>query len=584
MRLLPILLLLLLSQTKLHSQRLFQHPVFPLIGPEFTLMSDYNSGLFRYQGSGTLRFRETTNFLRQRRIELLWSPLQYFSNGFGSYLLAFGHQGLQLSHSAGQTDASGGYTWTLPKDIMQSIGFQSQWRQQWKDENRDGFNDYQNGRHHHIIHNLWHYYRGWGFSVHSTYLNARQYQGQEGFQWPEHQLSDSVYGFGSETEQWRTLLRARKKYSKGDLNLVANFQGREENGAYGQRALHARETRQGFAANYQHRETKHESAALVFAERQQVEQAWDNWRDDQNWSHIGLGLHHQRFLTGNWLLKASAMIDYHSLTNWQVLPSLRMDYLRIKLLRTSVMAGRDYRIPRILEEGERYLASQRAWEIGDWQADQVWFISAGLQSKIYRIGPIQQQFKVSYRLQDYQQRLLIDPSLEQQVLVTMEDQELPRQHLIISTLQSQYRKWKWANVFVWRDVQLPYESGHQQSFFSSRMASLNSLTFLHRPRERKKQIWDFRLDHLWRSPQPLPNGDQSPHLQDLRIHVETGRTITSKGNGRIFLFAGAENLLNQQQEILFQQPSNPFAADFDGSARWGDTLGRRWYVGVRLQP
>lgn len=50
MRLLPILFLLFLAQANLAAQRMFQHPITQLLGPEFMSMSDYNSGLFSYQG------------------------------------------------------------------------------------------------------------------------------------------------------------------------------------------------------------------------------------------------------------------------------------------------------------------------------------------------------------------------------------------------------------------------------------------------------------------------------------------------------------------------------------------------------
>ncbi|MEL7423224.1 MAG: hypothetical protein AAFN81_09555, partial [Bacteroidota bacterium] len=95
--------------------------------------------------------------------------------------------------------------------------------------------------------------------------------------------------------------------------------------------------------------------------------------------------------------------------------------------------------------------------------------------------------------------------------------------------------------------------------------------------------WNFRLDHLWRSPQPLPNGEDSPHLHDLRIHLETGRAFSTNRNEKLKVFTGIENLLDQRQEILFQNPDNPFAGNFDGSSVWGNALGRRWYAGIRLQ-
>lgn len=420
MRLLPILFLLSLAQANLAAQRMFQHPIIQLLGPEFMSMSDYNSGLFSYQGLGTRRFRETSNFLRNRLVEFHWTPFYTAPSGFGSFLMPFGHQGLQLSQAAGQTDLSGGYHWTLPKDIKQSIKFQSQWRQQWRDDNRDGFNDYQNGRHHHLIHDLWMQHRRWIFSLFSTYLNVEQHQGQAGFKWPDDRLSDSIYGYGSESKQWRTLFSAQRNYSKGRLYLIANLQGRQEDGAFGQRELASQENRQGVAVSYEHEEEKHRSQILGLAEHQRIAQAWGNWQDQQKWFHLGLGLRHQRFLSGNWLVKASARLDRHTFTGWQLLPSLKGDYLRIKGLRLSVFAGRDYRLPRLLEEGQDYLVGQRTWNIGTYGTDQIWFIGAGAQSDIYHLGEIKQQFKLTYRLQDYQQRYLIDPSIPSEVTVTTE--------------------------------------------------------------------------------------------------------------------------------------------------------------------
>ncbi|MEO0723635.1 MAG: hypothetical protein AAFZ63_03770 [Bacteroidota bacterium] len=583
MRLLIILLFLFLTQANLDAQRMFQHPVIQLLGPELMNLSDHNSELLSYQGLGTRRFCETSNFLRNRQVYFHWTPFYTSSNGFGAFQLPFGEHGLRLIQAAGQTDLSGGYSWTLPKDIAQSVLFQSQWRQQWQDDNQDGFNDYQNGRHHQLIHNLWKQHRRWIFSLFSTYLNAEQHQGQARFKWSEDRLSDSIYGYGNENEQWRTLFSAQRNYSKGRLYLTANLQGRREEGAIGQRELASQENRQGVAASYEHEEQKHRSQILGLAERQRIEQAWDNWQDQQKWFHVGLGLRHQRFLSGNWLVKASARLDRHTFTGWQLLPGLKGDYLGIKDIRLSISAGRDYRLPRLLEDGQDYLVSQRAWNIGTYGTDQIWFIGAGAQSDIYHLGEIKQQFKLTYRLQDYQQRYLIDPSIPSEVTVTTEKGGMANQHLFMGTLQTHYRNWKWTSAIVWQDTELPYQTGEQQRFFTSRLASFNSLTLLRRINRQQKQAWDFRLDHLWRSPQPLPNGEESPHLHDLRIHLETGRTLASKRNEKVKVFTGVENLLDQRQEILFQNPDNPFASNFDGSSIWGNALGRRWYAGIRLE-
>ncbi len=583
MRLLYLLLFLFLFQPDLLTQRMFQHPIIQLLGPEFVTMSDYNSGVLFYQGLGTRRFRETSNFLLHRTTELHWTPVLTAPNGFGAYVLPYGHQGLQISQTTGQTDLSGGYHWKLPWDMHQNIGFQSQWRQQWQDDNQDGFNDYQNGWHHFIIHNINKSYRGWHLTMHNTYVYALLLRVQEGFVWPRDQLSDSIYGYGSEARQWRAIMRATKHFNKSDLDIIANLQGRKESGAYGQRELASRENRQGIAAIYHNKRVKQQSQAVVSVERQVVEQSWDDWSDNQNWLHLGLGLRHQRFLSSNWLIKAAARLDRHSFAGWQLLPSLRADYLRIKGVRLSALAGRDYRLPRILEESQDYLISQRTWQIGDYGTDQIWFIGAGVQSDIYHIGSIKQQLKLTFRLQYYQQRLLIDPSLESTIVVSTVQNEVPNQHLLVGTLQTQYRNWKWLSALVWQDTQLPYQIGEQQRFFTSKLASLNSITFLRRINNSKEQSWDFRLDHLWRSPQELPNGKQSPHLHDVRVHFETGRKISSNQSTAIKIFTGVENLLNQRQEVLFQNPDAPFTRTFDGSSIRGNALSRRWYVGLRLQ-
>lgn len=581
----PIFTLLLFCFSSwLLGQQMYQHPMIQLLGTDYVKMSDFNTGLYNHTGLANQRFRETSNYLLNRRFQMFWTPTYSLANGFGTLQYLYGSKGLQLTQTKGQTDINGGYSWDLPHGFHQSIGVSGRWRNQWADNNQDGFNDYQNGRQYLLIHNLNYSLREWHIYSHSTYLNSNQHQGQANYDWKADPRSDSLYGFGTNSRQWRTKLGTQRYFEHGRLSIDLNLQSHLEEGYYGQRFLRAWEDRQGIQANYWHQQKTLESHAFFLLERQAIDQQWDQWQTEQDWTNFKFGLRHKYFVSGNWLFKGGLVLDYHTANNWQLLPSIKMDYVGIKKIRLSAMAGRDYQLVRPLAIQQPYFISQRQWQTGDYGADRLWYIGAGAQSEIFHLGSVKQQFKLLYRLQDYRQLYVVDPSLNGELNSSLQKGDLPAQHLFMASWQTNYRKWKLSSVYRWRDKTLPYQNGRQQQFLESRHSTFNSLTFLERANHNRKQQWDFRVDHLWRSSQPLPNGTSSPHLHDLRFHFETGRKLSPNHHHMVFAFIGIENALNQQQTQLYTDPEHPFNSSFDGSSLWGNPIGRRWYAGVRWSP
>lgn len=578
------LLLLAFLVNLLPAQQMYQHPVITLLGSDMDRMPQLNSGAFGYQGLGLTRFRETNNFLITRNFQVYWLPFSPLTNGFGRYQLGYGHRGLLLSQAPGQTDLSGGYQWQISGRLYQNLGFQSRWRRQSADDNKDGFNDYQNGRHHFLIHNMYYYGRGWNLTLHNSYLNSNRHQGQLGYNWKEHAGGDSLYGYGTATQQWRSYFMATKGWGYRELTIIANAQAHDEEGHYGQRSLRNQENRQEFTAIFKHQRDDFQSQASLLLSRQELAQHWDDWRDQRDWIHFQFGGHHEQFIHGNLIAKAQVQLDYHSMTDWQLMPNLRLDYLGVKKLRLSLMGGRDYRLPRLLEEQQAFLVSQRQWLLDTYGADRLWYGAASAQSDIYHIASFRQQLKLTYRVHHFNQLHLVDPSVDGLVTGELLQDNIPLQHLLMASLQTNLNRWRWTSTYRFRDIPLPYQIKEQQQFLESKHSTFNSINYLRRANGDIKQQWDLRFHHLWRSPQPLPNGTKSPQLHDLRIHLETGRKINRKWNDIISLFVGVENLLDQQQTDVFQNPDTPFGLGFDGSSAWGSPIGRRFYAGVRWQP
>lgn len=579
------LLLLSASVCWLPAQQLYQHPMLSFLGTDLNRMTSLTSGALGYQGLGTNRFQDTHNFLNNRHISLHWHPFYPQPNGFGCFMMPSGYSGAFLSQGPGQTDLGGGYGWNHQNDIHQSFGVQSRWQNQWADNNNDGFNDYQKGRHYLLHHRIGIWTDEWRVALYSTYLNANRHQGQEGYDLATNAGGDSIYGYGTDTRQWRSFLRADKRFRHGgEITLVANLQAHREEGYYGQREIRAQEIRQEIGGHYSYRKPNFRSAAAFLISTQDLGQSWADWQDHRNWTNAQLGIHHEHFLRGDLLVKAQAQVDYHSMTDLQLLPSLRLDYLGIKGLRLGVMAGRDYRLARILEEQEGLLLSQRQWQLDDYAPDRLWYTGLSAQSDIYEMGSVKQQLKVTYRAHHFTQLHLIDPSLEGLVSDELLQEDIPTQHMLIANLQTNIYRWRWTSTYRYRDIPLLYQNGTQQQFMESKHSTFNSLSYMRRLDNAIRQQWDVRLYHLWRSPQELINGEQSPHLHDLRIHLESGRSLRGHWEHRVFVFAGVENLLNQRQDDLFQNADTPFGLGFDGSSAWGNAIGRRFYVGVRWQP
>lgn len=584
---LPILLLILLClqlPTTLTAQRLFPHPVLTMLGTDLAEMGDVNTGLYAYNGMGSVDLLLTTSRQEYPGVGLSWIPKDGIPNGWG-LLQMKPNNSRYISWAASD---KGGYEgaaklyWDNRRWGTQQTFLNIQGNQRLADKNNDGFRDQLAYSTYNLQHKLSARISDIDLQAYAQYFGQRQHGGELAYDWKQQAGSDSTYGFGSKMNQWIGGVSAQHSWHGGHkLHLNALWRMHQEDAVYGQRDWLTQERRTGVAANYSWQKKSTLTNIYSFYQRQVLQQQWDNWSFNPNWDRWAWGGQHRRFLTSKIMVEAGLAIDYHTADRWKLLPNFRFDYLLHKKVRLGLLGGRNYRWQRTTTALKPYLMSQRTFDQTSYGPDRLWYIGGLLQSQALSFGQWELSGKAVYQARWLTQQLLIDPTQENELLVSHQLTAGPWQHVLVITAQARRNNFTAGISYRWRDKSIALPGGQGQAFFESRQSILTQVAYS-KNINRTLSWMKVSSDYLLQSSMRLPNEEISPYLHHWRCQVDLQWKRIRKGRLYPTTFIGGENLLNQKQDERYQFADQPFSQNFDGSNRWGDVIGRRWYAGVRL--
>ncbi|MEL7220172.1 MAG: hypothetical protein AAGJ93_02570 [Bacteroidota bacterium] len=583
---LPILALLLslLLPLALTAQRLYPHPILRLLGTDLAEMGDTKVGLHAYDGIGSTDLLLTKSWQENRKVALSWIPLNGLPNGWG-LLQTKTNTGRFVSWSGsdkGAYEGAANIYWNTRRRMQHSTFFNVQGNQRIADENEDGFRDQQAYSTYNFQHNLTVQTNDIDLQAYVQYFGQRQHGGELGYDWKQQAGSDSTYGFGSETNQWVAGVSAQESWRGGhQLHLNALWRIHREDAVYGQRNWLTQERRTGVAVHYSWEKESTLTHVYNFYQRQVLQQRWDGWAFNPNWDRFAWGGQHRRFLTSKLMVEAGLAIDYHTADRWKLLPNLRFDYSLHKQVRLGVIGGRNYRWQRASVALKPYLLSQRSFQQESYGPDRLWYVGGLLQTEPIKLGKWAFSTKTVYQARLLTKQLVLDPTDAPMVVLSHQSTAGPWQHLLLLTTQLQRENFTMGITYRWRDKPISTKHGTGQTFFEARHSLLAQVAYF-KSINRTLRWWKLSTDYLLQSPLRLPTAEVSPYLHHWRCQLDLQWKNIRQSRWRPTTFVGVENLLNQKQAQLYASADQPFSQSFDGSNRWGDVVGRRWYMGVRV--
>lgn len=578
-------LVCLLGMLSAQAQNLYRPQSFDFLGHDLQYVLSNQYGPFLGRGLGVNAFRSAEQQARKGSTQFIGVPAYSYPIGFG-VLQAYGSTNGEaaLIYSPTQQDAE--LNLSLDKDrVDQHLRLYARRYSRPLDRNNDGFQDSPQGQQlaGKYVASM---YRGdWSVSGYLHGLQQKQGLGQLGYNGQEDANSDSTYGRYQSVNQWRSLLKVNYRLdSESSFDFSTNLQGHQQSQWFGQREVTGREQRRGMSLSYRHSETRNvdDFFVLITYERIHLDQSLHRWQETQRWDHFKVGSKYSHQLLGRISMIGQAQLDYHTLTGWQVLPSIRLHAQTNDDFRFGFIGGRDYQVVRVLDRLEPFLFANHRYAAVQTGADRMWFAGINVRTPIYYLGNFKQQFKALYQQQYFQQLHLADPTFVDNSLRLVQHIDVPAQHLLQAQLTTHWQRYRASIHYRYRPWQVSYADGREAVLLHSPhslLAQLSGAGDLNRGRPRHTYQW--RTGYLLRSPQTLPSGSESPFLHDLRAHFSvTWQLKPNNYQKYLRTYIGATNLLNQRQDVVYENADEPFSSIFDGTNQWGSPLGAQLYVGL----
>ncbi len=295
-------------------------------------------------------------------------------------------------------------------------------------------------------------------------------------------------------------------------------------------------------------------------------------------------------------LVAGVRADHHNLYDWLVNPRLHLRYALHETLVIRMSAGRGMRSPLPVAENLGWLASARAWTVGETgYTGQLPYRGLKME-KAWTIGSsISKEFTIDYRsgvvTADFYHTLFTDRAISD---LDVDPRQLHVYNLdgksFASTFQveAQYEILKRLDLklaYKWQDSEIAYRNeGLRQQIFTPRNRFFVNASYVSSVAAYKGH-WRLSLTAHYTGVQRIPDTDSNPVAFQLPAE-SPGYWLYNGQLTRVFskqfeLYAGMENISNFKQSPVILDPEDPHGPYFDSGLIWGPIFGREWYVGFR---
>ncbi len=409
--------------------------------------------------------------------------------------------------------------------------------------------------------------------------------GQVDFVNNTHQQSNKDYGFHNQTNRYEFYMKAGKSFKTdqpSSIGLILSAYHHKQDAFWGMKSWEGTENSIHANLIYQKVMNQHKiSTGFSYL--------WDDYEEYYN---------HQLFaqteeVPGGFIeytMKPSDKItsvmgiryDNHNLFGDFITPRIHLKYSPSQKLTLKTSAGKGYRTPHLFVENLGILASSKSLEIlEEPNAEEAW--NYGLQA-LYNFTILHQRpatFIFDYYRTDFKNQLIVD--LEQDVnsiFVYNLDGESFSNSAHVELNVGWTSKFETTVAWRWNDVKSTYQNQLRSVPLTSTNKGLFVFTYT-----TPNTVWQWDFTAQYNGKTRLPDTGFYPAEYQLREQSPAYGLLFTQlkrkfSNWEIYL--GIENLTDYRQKDPILAWQDPFGPYFDSSLVWGPSIGRRAYIGIRI--
>ncbi|MBN1780773.1 TonB-dependent receptor [bacterium] len=436
------------------------------------------------------------------------------------------------------------------------------------------------------IMNRWSYETGyshiqWGVSA----LRDHRDGGQTQFDFAKHQSTDQKYGFHNRTDRIQLFLKAGfaldHEHSESVGLTVSGFT-HAQNAFWGVKAYDADQKNLYSSLTYM-KSAGHNKIttglSLILDDKSEHYQQKEMKADE---TVPGAFLEYAMIHDSRFTAVAGIRYDRHNLYGDQWTPRFHVKVHLSPLMVLRASAGRGFRHPNVLAENLAILASSKETVFLEaLDAEQAW--NYGLQANYDFVYHEDKPVSVilDYYRTDFRNQVVVDQEQEIDAITVYNLDGKSYSNSIQAEINTVL--WKGLDLTAaWRlnDVRTTYHGQLQELPLTNRDKGL--LVFSYTFPGRKWQL-DFTSQYNGKT--RLPDNTAYPEVYRTASHSPAymlffGQVTRKIGTWEFYL--GVENITGYRQDNPILAWQDPFGPYFNSSNIWGPTVGRRIYMGLRL--
>lgn len=279
---------------------------------------------------------------------------------------------------------------------------------------------------------------------------------------------------------------------------------------------------------------------------------------------------------------AGFRVDDHNLYGMFYTPRLHLKYQTDAATSLRFSAGKGYRVTHVFIDNPAILASSRELRfVEKLAAEEAW--NAGVQMvREFKLGADRPAtLSLDFYRTEFQNQVIVDMEQDARtVLLYNLDGRSYSNSAQIELMATVSRGLEVTTAYRLNDVKTTYMAQLRELPLNPRHKGLLVVSYTVPSRK-----WQFDVTTQFNGRTRLPDTGMNPPQYRLDTYssnyLQLFAQVTRKFNA-VELYVGIENLTGYRQSQPILAWSEPFSPYFDSSMIWGPTVGRRFYLGVRL--
>ena len=393
----------------------------------------------------------------------------------------------------------------------------------------------------------------------------------------------SLYGSRNKVRRYEFFSKAGMSFAKGSsLGLIlSGFQHRQES-FWGRKNYHGDESSLYANLIFEKAGDRHNFStglSYQFDDRDEQYQSTDYATKERV---PGAFIEYTYKPSDKLMAMAGFRYDDHNLYGSFYTPRVHLKYQVDAQTSVRISGGKGYRVPHVFMDNPAILASSR--ELVFWEslkAEEAW--NAGVQMlREFTLGADRPAtLMIDFYRTEFQNQVVVD--LEQNprsILLYNLDGRSYSNSAQIELTATASRGLEVTAAYRFNDVKTTYLGQLRELPLNPRHKGLLVLSYTLPNRK-----WQFDVTTQFNGSTRLPDTRMNPPQYRLDAfspdYLQMFAQVTRKFNA-LEVYLGVENLTDYRQSQPILAWSEPFSPYFDSSLIWGPTVGRRFYVGIRL--